>query len=152
MGDKEDVRKQIDDLKKAFRERAKNVGKAVSSNVTKACLLVETTAKQGMTDTQVDTSRSYGPHSHHPSVPGAYPAVDLGLLRMSVTHDVFREGGKIQGRVGSTITDPPYGLWLEEGTSQMEARPWLAPSVLKNEEQIVRLLQSSAKGEVDAGE
>ena len=152
MSDKDEVRAQIKELQQKFRERAKNVSKAVSSNVTKACFLVEATAKQGMTDTEVDTSVSYGPHGHHPSVPGAYPAVDLGLLRMSVTHDVSKEGGKIQGRVGSTIVDPPYGLFLEEGTSRMAARPWLAPSVLENEEEIVRLLQSSAKGDAHAEE
>ena len=152
MSDKDDVRQQIKDMQAKFRDRAKKVSAAVSSNVTKACLLVEATAKQGMTDTQVDTSISYGPHGHHPSVPGAYPAVDLGMLRMSITHDVYKEGGKVVGRVGSTIVDPPYGLFLEEGTSRMAPRPWLAPSVLQNEEEIVRLLRSSAKGETDAGE
>lgn len=155
MSDKDDVREQIKRMQKAFSDKAKGVRWAVKANVAKACLLVEVDCKIGMTETQVDTSISYGKHGHHPSVPGAYPAVDLGLLRMSVTHDIDVVGGAARGRVGSTIVDPPYGLFLEHGTSRMAPRPWLGPSMLKNAEKIKELLASSLASKKegdDAGE
>jgi hypothetical protein len=38
---------------------------------------------------------------------------------------------------GEVGTDLKYGFWLEYGTRQMEARPWLRPSLLENKEAIM---------------
>ena len=47
-------------------------------------------------------------------------------------HDVTSFGGAVEGHVGSTIVVPNYGMFLENGTSKMQPRPWLMPSVDEN--------------------
>lgn len=145
MSGRDDVQKQIAAMRAKFKERAKFVRTEKVKAVERACLMIEVTAKRGMTDTEVDSSVSYA-HGHHPSVPGAYPAVDIGTLRMSVTHSVEAEGTRAVGRVGSTITDPPYGFFLEMGTSRMSARPWLLPSIDKNRDKIREMFAALVKG------
>jgi hypothetical protein len=97
---------------------------------------IERTAKTLMRDTEIDTSKTYysgknGTIEHHPSMPGSAPAVDTGTLRMSVTHSVENEDGHPVGYVGSLLDNPPYGAYLEFGTSKMKPRPWLSTAVIK---------------------
>jgi HK97 gp10 family phage protein len=73
---------------------------------------------------------------HYPSLPNNPPAVDTGTLRRSITFDVGMDENKVTGRVGSTILDPPYGAYLEFGTSRMIQRPWLRPALERNQEVI----------------
>ena len=63
---------------------------------------------------------------HIASSPGNPPAVDTGNLKQSIIMDA-RLPGEVE--VGSTITEPPYPVYLEKGTSQMAARPWLQPAI-----------------------
>lgn len=68
---------------------------------------------------------------HYPSLPGEYPAVDSGNMVKKVTFEVETKGDSVIGRVGSTITDPDYPRKLEYGQSNVRARPWLKPSIVK---------------------
>lgn len=72
--------------------------------------------------------RSFGGSGrpHVPSAPGSPPNVDTGRLRSSITHDLSVDAQGIVARVG---TDVEYGLYLEVGTSKMEARPYLRPAL-----------------------
>ncbi|MBR5775674.1 MAG: hypothetical protein IKY42_05380 [Bacteroidaceae bacterium] len=81
MSENLDVKGLIDKLAKMKEEVTSEAGKAMGN----ICLKVQETAMKGMTNTTVDNSRSYGKRRHHPSVPGAYPAVDYGTLRRSIT-------------------------------------------------------------------
>lgn len=150
-----DVQRQIDEMKKRFAEKAKGVHTALYKNVARACLLVETTAKRKMTETETNPDVSYGKREHHPSLEGHAPAVDFGTLRMSVSHDVEDDGDRVVGRVGSTITDPNYPKMLEDGTSRMRPRPWLLPSIDENREKIREAIGASVSGRevsVNAGD
>lgn len=120
------------DIKKMIRHLEKvksNVHTELGSAVADCCLKVQSEAMKGMTNTEVDNSRTYGRHGHHPSVPYAYPAVDTGALRKSITFEVEEDGGSVKGVVGSTITNPPYPAYLEYGTSKMKPRPWMSPAL-----------------------
>jgi hypothetical protein len=79
-------------------------------------------------DTTPKTGRTYrrGKKFHIASSPGNPPAVDNSNLKGSILMDV-RLPGEVE--VGSTITEPPYPTYLEEGTSKMKKRPWLEPAV-----------------------
>uniref|UniRef100_A0A6M3IUY4 Putative tail protein n=1 Tax=viral metagenome TaxID=1070528 RepID=A0A6M3IUY4_9ZZZZ len=81
-------------------------------------------------DTTPKTGRTYprwgGKKFHIASSPGNPPAVDTGNLKQSIIMDA-RLPGEVE--VGSTITEPPYPAYLEEGTSRMAARPWLEPAL-----------------------
>ncbi len=47
-----------------------------------------------------------------------------GTFRRSIERDkVVVKGYKIMTSIGSNITDPPYPIWLEYGTSKMAAKP-----------------------------
>lgn len=128
------IKKQIDaaieKLSKTKKQLKSNIGQAVAD----VCLKVQNECQMGMTNTNVNNAVSYGKRKHHPSLPNEYPAVDYGDLRRSITIEVEENDDTAKGRVGSVITNPPYPTYLEYGTSKMRPRPWLRPSVEKNEE------------------
>jgi len=126
----DDVKKALKDLEKFRQAIVTGTGQAVAD----ICLKVQADIQLGMTNTTVDNGKSYGKRKHHPSIPGAYPAVDYGELRRSITVEVEEHKNRVDGRVGSIITNPPYPVYLEYGTSKMKPRPWLKPSVDKNEQ------------------
>lgn len=107
--------------------------------VGQACGIVQKDIMESMRDTP---TQSIGYHTynkkvlHYPSLPNNPPAVDTGTLRRSITFDVGTDESKVTGRVGSTILDPPYGAYLEFGTSRMIQRPWLRPALERNQEVI----------------
>ena len=136
-------KRMIEDIKK----KAEQVHTNKEKIVIKCVLLVENTAKRLMTDTAINTAIVYwsGKNktiAHSPSMEGSAPAVDSGALRRSVTHDITVNGTSVRGRVGSTITNPPYGAYLENGTSRMAPRPWLLPALDMNTDKIRALLYS----------
>ena len=73
---------------------------------------------------------------HHPSLPGNPPAPDTGNLRNSIRYEIHAEPRSPYGVVGTTQKDPPYGQYLEYGTSKVAPRPWLRPAMEKNNEWI----------------
>lgn len=129
---------------KGFAEKLAQMKDTVTTECGKAiadvCARVQKTAMEGMTNTTVDNSISYK-HGHHPSVAGAYPAVDTGALRRSITFEVMENKNETRGIVGSNIgnlsSNSLYPAWLEYGTSRMPlGRPWLKPSLEANRDYI----------------
>lgn len=129
---------------KGFAEKLAQMKDTVTTECGKAiadvCARVQKTAMEGMTNTTVDNSISYK-HGHHPSVDGAYPAVDTGALRRSITFEVIEDKNETKGIVGSNIgnlsSNSLYPAWLEYGTSRMPlGRPWLKPSLEANRDYI----------------
>lgn len=108
--------------------------------VGQCCAIVQQDIMESMRDTP---TQSVGYHTynkkklHYPSMPYNPPAVDTGTLRRSITFTVEEDGNKVIGKVGSTIKSPPYGFYLEFGTSRMIERPWLRPA-LKNNKEVIR--------------
>lgn len=119
-------------------ERMKNYS-PLEKVVGQACGIVQKDIMESMRDTP---TQSVGYHTynkkilHYPSLPNNPPAVDTGTLRRSITFDVETDESKVTGRIGSTILDPPYGAYLEFGTSRMIQRPWLRPALERNREVI----------------
>lgn len=139
------------DIKKMIRHLEKvksNVHTELGNAVADCCLKVQSEAMKGMTNTEVDNSRTYGRHGHHPSVPYAYPAVDTGALRRSITFEVEEDGGSVKGVVGSTITNPPYPAYLEYGTSKMKPRPWMTPALESSMDYIKARYEKAMKDSV----
>ncbi len=61
--------------------------------------------------------------SGSPSEPGSFPGIKTGMLYDSITYTV-------NGHHNLTLrADAPYAGFLEEGTSKMEARPFLKPTL-----------------------
>ncbi|MBQ3799428.1 MAG: hypothetical protein II837_03940 [Treponema sp.] len=105
--------------------------------------------QESMSKTERDESRSYFTSNkkipHHPSKPGCPPAPDTGTLRNSIRYRVENRGNEVYGVVGTTQLDPPYGAYLENGTSRMKPRPWLAPAVESNKDFIQKTFESGLK-------
>ena len=58
---------------------------------------------------------------HQASAPGFPPVVWGGQLKISISHIVGKEGNSVFLYVGTTLM---YGVYLEFGTKNMQARLW----------------------------
>lgn len=63
--------------------------------------------------------------THQASAPGEPPATDTGRLVSSLVWRMDGDGALI----GSTVRTPPYPMFLEFGTRNMEARPFMRPAL-----------------------
>ena len=142
-----DTKKSVEDFIKFLKEKKVKIETEEGKAIGKCCALIQSEAQRSMTETKVNFDVSYGKHGHHPSLPFNAPAVDTGLLRMSITYTVEERNGKIIGKVGSTLQNPPYGAYLETGTSRMpEPRPWLKPAIEKTKDRVNEILKSAVRG------
>lgn len=139
----------VENFLNGLMKKKMSVDSKIKKAVSDSCVQVQRTIVKGMTETETDATKSYYKHNkkkaHHPSVANDYPAIDTGTLRRSITFDVKEENGKTVGRVGSTMTSPPYGFYLETGTSKMAKRPWLKPSLEQNKSFIREKLNEALK-------
>ena len=126
-----------------LQNKQKRVVTELGKSLSQCCATIQREAMEEMRDTTVDESKTYGKKGHHPSVPGAFPSVDSGTLRRSVTYQVDEKN--LVGYVGSNLKDPPYGAFLEYGTSRMKPRPWLKPATEKSKETIEKILAGAVK-------
>ena len=142
-------KKEIENFIKKLENAKKTVNSELGNAISKCCIQVQRTIQEGFTATVTNDEVSYFTHNkripHHPSVLGNYPAVDTGTLRRSISFDVEKKGNKIIGRIGSTILEPPYPAFLEYGTSKMFPRPWLKPSMDKNETFIQNMIDEALR-------
>lgn len=138
----------VDEFIKELSQKQKQVETDIGKALAESCALVQSTAIKSMRDTITDPNRAYYTHNksipHHPSIAGNPPAVDTGTLRRSITYKVDEK--EMVGYVGSTILNPPYGAYLEYGTSRMKPRPWLRPALEKSLPKIKELFLNALKG------
>jgi len=78
--------------------------------------------------------------THQASAPGEAPASDTGSLLRSLFAELRQGGKRPEAIVG---TDIAYGPWLEFGTKNMEARPWLEPAFKRRLATIKRLIDDA---------
>jgi len=139
----------------------------------KAALIVEKEAKKIMgtgasradvklkrTKTSRSKKKKYRIAYHRPSAPGFPPNIDYGTLRASIGRNIEVSYGMVNGYVGQDIekTDweyqkrrgeipsddtVEYGYYLEVGTTNMAARPWLRPALRKSEKQILKAFREA---------
>jgi len=67
------------------------------------------------------------------SAPGEFPHKRTGGLLANIVSGIVGPGHAMAG------CDTPLALWLEFGTSRMEARPFIRPAVLNNRHQFSRV-------------
>ena len=70
------------------------------------------------------------------STPGESPHKDTGRLRASISHEF--DTAEHTARVGTNLV---YGKWLEVGTKNMEARPFLRKAFNEHFQQIKKILR-----------
>ena len=74
------------------------------------------------------------------SRPGTPPNTDTGRLVQSIKFD-FKKDGLI-GRIGSNLK---YAKFLEFGTSNMSARPWLSTAVLVTSKEVAEVFRKAVR-------
>lgn len=117
------VKSYIDKFEKKF-------DKAEKTATTLATIHIQNAAKEKIS--KVGKGRLYG--KHRASKPGDPPASDTGTLRRSISRKIDRN---LWGFVGYVGTPLKYGVNLERGTSKVEPRPWMKPT-MKEERKKVR--------------
>lgn len=132
----------IEEFIGVLEEKPKKLETELGKAIAKACSLVQRTCQESMTNTKVNEAVTYYTHNrqigHHPSLPYNPPAVDTGNLRRSITFTVDED--KLEGRVGTATYYGAYLELAEYGSSKMQPRPWLKPSLDKNYEEIKKIL------------
>ena len=78
--------------------------------------------QQGAAFLEAETKKSFGT--------GSYPKVRTGHLKRSIYNKVYERAANVIGVIGTEVI---YGKFLEEGTKHMKARPFLRPTVERNE-------------------
>lgn len=136
--------KNFDKLKKKMEGVTDTVQDAAKKAVRDSIFLIHETAVNSIQDNSngtLATRYSNGkPRKVLVSRPGDPPNTDTGRLVQSIKFD-FQNGGLI-GRVGTNLR---YGAWLEFGTRDMAARPWLAPAVKSVGKNAARIFEDAVK-------
>lgn len=109
------------DVKQEMLRRLAQVGEIVASEVRKNIS---------------ESTRSGGP-----SIAGEFPHADTGFLRKSIVSEVLPD--RMTVRVGTPVI---YGKYLEEGTENMEARPFLIRTAREMQPRIKSILSRPMKG------
>lgn len=126
-----------------YRRLTKQLGVVPIKNAQRACFksanLVKNEAiksiSQGSPSGPVVTR--YNPkRSLRISAAGEPPVTDTGFLVSNITTEVQTEGRRVTGIVRSQA---PYSAFLEFGTQQMPARPFMQPALDKSANRIKRI-------------
>jgi HK97 gp10 family phage protein len=104
----DDIRTQVTDLLAKFRKYGDRTKSKVGKAVLDGAMMIESQAKSMFLHGEHDA-----PHQ------GTPPHVQSGMYRNAITHRLENTGDEIIGIVGVALSDPPYPLYLETGTSKM---------------------------------
>jgi phage gpG-like protein len=118
--------KNVESIKNKIAMASEKLIASQKASITDATLLVHETAIKLIQDNSDgnDVVRYNPTRTVKASFEGDPPNSDKGRLVQSIKFD-FINGG-LTGLVGTNLK---YGAWLEFGTKNMQARPWLQPSV-----------------------
>lgn len=128
--------KGVKEIEKKFKNFERDCKAGQIRAVQDSIFLIDKTAKELIQDNgdgtaQIRYSSSGAKRVVAVSNPGDPPNTDTGRLVQSIKFD-FQDGG-LTGRVGTNLK---YGAWLEFGTKNMKARPWLSTAVSMTAKQV----------------
>lgn len=137
--------REVDDLMDAVSGAT---GPALQEAFNNAALLVKGEAQKALNrgPKTGKVYEKYGPRrTHRASAPGEAPATDNGSLVSSIAVDTqppssVSRASKAKASVGSNLE---YADFLEDGTANMAARPFMKPAFLKVVPKLPKLLKHS---------
>lgn len=130
-------------LLKMFQKLTDGTEKSAQDALAEATLAVHETAVKSIAEqgSNGGTVTRYNPKREvKVSQPGSPPNADTGRLHQSIGFEIDKRKGI--GRVGTNLL---YGLYLEFGTLNVAARPWLRPALMSNKITIEKLFGQSIK-------
>lgn len=111
------------------KQLEKLVDTEMTKRLTKAAIHLQNEIKKELSTKGVKCGTDDGERS----APGEPPHLECGQLRNSISYEV----GQTNALVGTNVA---HGKFLELGTVNMEARPWLRPTGEKNWKQVSTIL------------
>jgi HK97 gp10 family phage protein len=127
--------KNLNKVLKAIESKATAIEKETVQALAESAILVHGTAVKSIQSHQ-SKGITYGRHTA--SKGGFPPNTDTGKLVSEIDWE-------IDGNTGIVGTNLKYGMWLEFGTKNIEARPWLGPAYQKNLPKIIKLFTNAVK-------
>lgn len=111
---------------------------ALNEEIEAGAMAIHSDAVKSVQEHQSD-GRVYkrGGVEHTASEPGFAPNTDRGQLAQSIKFEIDREN--LTAIVGTNLK---YGAYLEMGTTNIKARPWLFPAFEKNRDAIRKAVSS----------
>jgi len=127
------------DVRHRLKRREKVAKKDIQSLIATATMDVRKTVVEGIQGPP-KTGRTYTRRTvtHKASAAGEYPATDTGFLASNISSKVSLV--ELEGVVTSSA---PYSKHLEYGTTNMQARPFMFPSLEKTKPKIRRMFKEA---------
>tara|TARA_B100001939_G_C16934769_1_gene615537 strand:- start:578 stop:1003 length:426 start_codon:yes stop_codon:yes gene_type:complete len=124
------IAKNVAQLRKNLHKRMDFVQNNVLKVLNSSALLVEGSAKESI-QRGIKSGKTYrrGGVVHQASAEGEAPATDTGFLVSNITHQFAKKGKTMASKV---LSKANYSKFLEFGTRNMGARPFLQPALEKN--------------------
>ena len=124
------IAKNVAQLRKNLHKRMDFVQNNVLKVLNSSALLVEGSAKESI-QRGIKSGKTYrrGSVVHQASAEGEAPATDTGFLVSNITHQFAKKGKTMASKV---LSKANYSEFLEFGTRNMGARPFLQPALEKN--------------------
>ena len=124
------IAKNVAQLRKNLHKRMDFVQNNVLKVLNSSALLVEGSAKESI-QRGIKSGKTYrsGGVVHQASAEGEAPATDTGFLVSNITHQFAKKGKTMASKV---LSKANYSEFLEFGTRNMGARPFLQPALEKN--------------------
>lgn len=122
-----------------------DVERELAKNLERAAIFLKGRIKETLNTSGQPYVASKGPAGRHyrneeVSQPGEAPHKMLGNLQRSIAHAMETDGSAAY--VGSNL---PYALFLEVGTSKMEARPFFRPTLIVEADVLGRIIATGNK-------
>jgi len=126
---------------KWYGKRVKSkVKRGMGRNVMRAAIMLAADIRGAFPQSGQSGTASGGGDKKNPSAPGEIPHVQTAHLKRNIGEEKKGETG---ARVGTGIGNKDsvgYALWLEKGTRDMAARPYLVPGLKRNKRRIEKIM------------
>lgn len=131
------------ELAKRLEGRGNYAEEVTKKLIANATVMVEKTVKEGIhggpaTGGSVTRYHDGARVTHQVSAAGEYPATDTGDLANNVSFKV-----NLVALEGVVTSSAPYSSHLEYGTTNMQARPFMFPSLEQNKPKIRRMFKDA---------
>lgn len=143
----------LEKLKAKLEKHSAAVNAAVSKEIRKGAILIETTAKLLIANSPRG-GRTYKLYTkkgnaieHHASAPGESPATrPAGVGGGQLVKGINTVIDPQDSRIAYVVSRAKYSFWLEFGTKRMRARPFLRPAEREHRAAISKNIRAAVRG------
>lgn len=124
-------------MARPLTQRLRGLPAAIKRDVAR---IMEVAAQKIVVEAQISiTAGAVSGRGHVPSAPGQPPNADTHFLANNIR---TRRRGPLHVDI---VSEAPYSLFLEYGTSKMEARPFMRPAIDTKRREVADFIQKAAE-------